>query len=86
MFEEQQETFESSYQKLQEAMMELFAKNWDDIKNGKLVGKKQEGQSSYHNSKELEALRLLCDFDWKDNIAEYKKKLKARLCEYDKGE
>lgn len=86
MFEEQQETFESSYQKLQEAMMELFAKNWDDIKNGKLVGKKQEGQSSYHNSKELEALRLLCNFDWKDNIAEYKKKLKARLCEYDKGE
>ena len=36
------DTLESSYEKLQEVMIELFLENWDDIKNNKIIPIKQD--------------------------------------------
>lgn len=73
-FDEEQETFASSYQKLQETIMELFKENWEAIKTGACEGFIPEEKGTYHTMKELEAFRAKHPFAWSERIAECKKR------------
>lgn len=71
-FDESEETFASTYNRLQQEIMELFKENWENIKNGTLTGFLPTEKGSYHTVKQLEAFRQEHPFSWSDNIAEKK--------------
>lgn len=71
-FDENKETFASTYEKLLAAMKELFYENWDAIKAGKITAQKQEGCGTYHTMRELAEIREKHPFTWDCNIADYK--------------
>lgn len=77
-FDETKESFATSYDKLTEAMKELFYENWQKIKAGEMTPLKQEGTGTYHRMKELHAMREAIPFEWQQNIAEYKAAWKER--------
>ena len=77
--DEKKESFSSSYSKLHEEIQNLFMEKWEEIKNGKLLPKNQDGIGTVHKKKELEYLDNLCPIDWNENIAAYKQKLKTCL-------
>ncbi len=72
-FDEEKETFASSYDKLITAMNELFMENWASLRDGKIVAKAQEGTGSYHTAAELAQIRKAHPFSWDCNIAAYKR-------------
>ena len=74
VFDEEQETFASSYAKLQQEIMGLFKENWEAIKTGKCEGFLPEGKGTYHTMKELEELRQKHPFAWDEKIAECKRR------------
>lgn len=74
-FDEEKETFASSYNKLLETMQGVFEQNWDKIKTGVLEARKQEEEGSYHTMKDLQTYRQKYDFSWDDCIGDYKRKL-----------
>ena len=74
-FEEEGETFASTYDKLLEEMVRLFQENWTDIREGRIPPRRQEGQGTYHRMSDLEAIRQFHPFAWDDNIAKWKKGL-----------
>lgn len=76
VFDEERETFASTYHRLLEEMGQLFRENWKAIKEGRITPKKQEGQGTYHRAAELETIRQTHEFSWNDNIAEWKKSLR----------
>lgn len=76
-FDETKETFSSTYDALSEEIKQLFRENWQAIRDGKLQPVRQEGAGSCHRMRELEEIRKEHPFDWDDNIAEYKRKLKG---------
>lgn len=78
-FDEEQETFASSYDKLLEAIKELFQTNWEKIKTGKLVPCRQTGEGTCHRKRDLEAIREKYNFTWEDRIADFKRSLEGRL-------
>lgn len=65
-----EETFVSSYDKLLAAMSELFFANWPALKNGEIEAKKQQGEGTYHISKELDEIRRNAEFSWDENVAQ----------------
>lgn len=73
-FDEEQETFATSYDKLQQEIMELFKENWEAIKTGKCEGFWPEGKGTYHTMKELEAFKKEHPFAWSERIAECKRR------------
>lgn len=72
-FEEEKETFASSYEKLLSEIKALFRENWRAIKAGGIKAQKQEAGGSYHRMKELEEIRKKAPLDWNMVIADYKK-------------
>ena len=77
-FDEEKETFRSSYQILHEHMFRLFCQVWPSLSAGKLDGKKQKGKGSVHTVRDC--VNFLCGMpmDWDMNIAAFKRRLKAR--------
>lgn len=75
-FDEEKETFASSYDKLLLEMKQLFKENWEAIKAGSLQAKKQTGEGTYHKMKELDAIREQTPFTWGDTIADFMRRLK----------
>ncbi len=73
-FDEEKETFASSYTKLQQAIMELFKENWDAIRAGACAGFLPQNKGSYHTMKELNEFRKEHPFTWDEKIAECKKR------------
>ena len=71
-FDETKESFQSSYDKLLAAIKELFYENWENIKAGAVVPKKQEGTGTVHRMKELAEIKEKMPFDWQQNIAAFK--------------
>lgn len=67
----EEETFQTSYDKLHQMMDELFKEKWEEIKAGTYPLVEQKGEGSYHAKRELIELREKHPFDWSDNIAEY---------------
>lgn len=72
-FDEEKETFASTYFLLQQEIMELFQKNWDAIKSGEIEGFLPVEKGTYHTMKELEQFRKEHSFVWSDVIAERKR-------------
>ena len=72
-FDEEKETFASSYAKLQETICELFKANWNDIKSGAMEGFLPTEKGTYHTMKELHAFMETHPFSWQDIIAEKKR-------------
>lgn len=75
VFDEEQETFASTYDKLLEAIKELFQANWEKIKTGKLVPCRQTGAGTFHRKREMEAILEKHPFMWDDKIADFKRSL-----------
>lgn len=71
-FDEEKETFASTYDKLIEEMNALFRENWQDIKAGNITPQKQQGEGSYHTMKDLQMIRDKKPFTWDTVIKEYK--------------
>lgn len=76
VFEEENESFETTYKKLNDGIKELFYDNWDKIENGQLVGKEAEETGSYHRQEDLEHIRQKMDFTWDENIVDVKRRYK----------
>lgn len=75
VFDEEEETFASTYDKLLEAIKELFQANWEKIKTGKLVPCRQTGAGTFHRKREIEAILEKHPFAWDDKIADFKRSL-----------
>ncbi|WMJ24447.1 formyltransferase family protein [Paludicola sp. MB14-C6] len=73
-FDEEDETWESSYLKLHQQIQQLFYENWESIKNGNIMPSKQYGNGTFHTKAELKELKQRFPFSWNETIAEYKKK------------
>ena len=74
VFDEEKETFASSYDKLMMEIKELFKENWEKIKRGGVEPRKQEGEGSYHRMRELTAIREQMPFAWSESVAGFKKR------------
>ena len=74
-FNENQETFTSTYNQLLSNMKELFYDNWKAIKEGKLKPMPQDGLGSYHKMSQLEAIREKTPFTWDEVISDVKRKV-----------
>lgn len=74
IFDEEKETFASSYIKLHQVIQTLFCSNWEDIRRGKLIPKKQPSGGSFHTIAQLDGIRNKFSFNWCDNIAAFKMK------------
>lgn len=78
LFDETQETFASSYAKLQEEIIQLFCENWEELKKGTIAAKEQTEDGTYHKMKELHIFQQKYPFSWSDNIAQMKQKYKLK--------
>lgn len=74
-FDEKTESFSSTYEKLNEKIVQLFIQNWKDIKNGTYRLSKQTGKGSFHMIKDFNQFTKAVVVDWDENIAEYKERL-----------
>lgn len=74
IFDEEKETFASSYEKLLREIKQLFKDNWEQIREGRLLPIKQKGCGTYHRRKDLETIRQRQPFEWNETIAEFKKR------------
>lgn len=70
-FDAAQETFETSYRKLHQCILELFREHWDHIVSGSYEFHEQRGSGSYHSKKDLELLQGRIKFSWGDNVADF---------------
>ena len=63
------DTLKSSYEKLQEVMIELFLENWDDIKNNKIIPIKQDDSiKTIHYLKHRPSENLIMPNGWDTKI------------------
>ncbi len=69
-FDPRRETFQSTYQVLNETIVGLLKTNWDGIisRDYKSFARRQCGSGSYHSISDLKKLRELHPFEWTDNI------------------
>lgn len=71
--DEEKETLKSSYDILQKEIQQLFKDNWDKIKNGKIVYRKQVGTGSLHYKKEFTKFEpFIREKNWDTPIKELK--------------
>lgn len=75
-FDTMTDTFASTYQKLNDEIVELFIENWNEIKEQKYSIMPQESKGSYHNMKDFRMITGKCPVDWMENIDKYLKRLK----------
>lgn len=76
-FDAQKETFETSYEKLNRAIVELFKEHWEEIQENAAHSIPQQGAGSYHTMKDLEKLQERCPFDWSENVADFMKRYRS---------
>ena len=77
-FDEDKESFASSYETLMETMMDVFKEHWMELKTWQLSPYRREEKGSYHTMKDFRELVGDFYFTWDDNVAMTKK----RLAEY----
>ncbi len=76
-FDEDKETLASSYNKLQDTIVDLLIDNFDDILAGNIVPTNQKGEGSYHRTSDLKALLNGKEIDYNMTITEFKKFLSS---------
>lgn len=74
-FDIETETFKSSYEKLNEEIINLFIDNWEKIQDENYEPKEQKGIGSYHSIRDFETMMMRYPVCWEDNIGEYLKKI-----------
>ncbi len=75
--DEDKETLKSSYEILHREIQELFKKNWDSIKSGKITPRKQTGKGTIHFKREFSIFEpLIIEKGWDTPIKELKEKWK----------
>jgi methionyl-tRNA formyltransferase len=72
-FDEDAETLATSYNKLQETIVDLLCSNLEDILAGNIVPTMQKGEGSYHRTSDLKALLNGREIDYNMTITEFKK-------------
>lgn len=72
-FDEKRETFASTYNALQNGVVELFKENFDRIFIGNYSPYKQKGEGSYHTVKDMDEYLKDRTFSWDMNICDFKK-------------
>ncbi len=75
IFDEDIETFSSTYEKLNDEIISLFMDNWDKILMGDILPMRQEGEGSYHSVKDFNVFTEKNRIDWNMTISEYKKNI-----------
>ena len=76
-FDEHRETFESTYDALNDLILLTLEENWDRIINHQIARiPQQEGIGSSHTVKEFEEFLNGRDIDWKENISKFKQRMK----------
>lgn len=78
-FDESQETFTSSYEKLMQEVKDLFKENWEDIREGRITPVKQSGIGTYNKMRELEVIQEQVPFQWGERIAEFKERYRKEM-------
>lgn len=81
-FNEEIETFESSYNKLNYEIVELFKVCWNKIKTKSIDAIKQTEVGSYHTKKDLEIFQEKTNLLWNENIALFKRRIEILYDEY----
>lgn len=76
-FDEEVETLSSSYEKLNNEIVQLCIDNWDKIISNNYTLLDQKGKGSYHKKSDLEAILKGKDIDYSMTISEFKKFLSA---------
>ena len=76
-FDEDKETLASSYNKLQETIVDLLVYNFEDILAENIVPVEQKGEGSYHRTSDLKALLNGKEIDYNMTITEFKKFLSS---------
>lgn len=76
-FDEEKETFSTTYQKLNEEIVKLFEENRKALLEGRILGKPALEQGSYHNKADFTEYTKNNIVDWDTIIAEYKRSLKG---------
>lgn len=71
-FDEKTETLSSTYNKLNEAIMDLLIDNWEMISSGDFTFKDQEGEGSYHKTRDLKELLAGRELDYSMTVREFK--------------
>ena len=77
-FDEEKETFASSYDRLLQEIKALFRENWEKIKTGALEPVPQRGEGTSHKMKELDAIRARMPFAWEESIARFKERFQEK--------
>jgi len=70
-FKSTEETFRSSYDKLHDAMFELFTSNWNELKIGSIKAMPQIGNGSYHTKKDYTSITSTLPVDYDSLISDY---------------
>ena len=76
-FDEDIETLASSYNKLQETIVDLLVANLEDIMDGNIIPTEQKGEGSYHRTADLKALLNGKEIDYNMTIKQFKEYIKA---------
>ena len=71
-FDEETETLASSYNKLQETIVDLLVSNLEDILDGNIFPTEQKGEGSYHRTSDLKALLNGREIDYNMTIKQFK--------------
>ena len=66
------ETFESSYDKLIDEAINLILSNWSNLRDGNIESRPQQGEGSYHDKKEFESLCSRFPFELDERIIDWK--------------
>ena len=71
-FDEKKETFGSTYNTLQNGIVELFKENFNNILSGNYLPYKQNGEGSYHTVRDMDEYLKDRQFSWDMNIYDFK--------------
>lgn len=72
-FDEDKETLCTTYEKLNEEIVNLLCENWVDVKAGKIPFKVQEGKGSYHRTADLEEILGGRKIDYSMTVSDFRK-------------
>lgn len=71
-FDENKETFSSSYDRLQTEIVELFKENWQELYEGTYTLHQQQGIGSYHTQRDRQEYLLGKNFSYDMKIYDFK--------------
>ena len=72
-FDEATETFRSTYEKLNREIVSMLQKNFEEIKNHKILPSPQCGNGSYHKRSDFIRFMRGAAMNWEETIEDFKK-------------